>query len=99
VYDQGHFDFESWACQVSSYPDDFPGVECRNARAGRVTDILRCIAAVAAAAVGAWALRGTRNTIRQAEIEKRKRREEWLGDDNMGNEIEVDCAALRRSEY
>jgi hypothetical protein len=93
-YDQGNFDFESWACQVSSYQNTFPRGECRNAIAGRVADILCCIAAVAAAAVGAWALRGTRDTIRQAEIEKRHRREEWLGDDNMGNEIEVDYVAL-----
>jgi hypothetical protein len=90
AYDIGIFDFESWACQVSGYKSSFPRGECRNAIAGRVADILCCIASVGAAAVGAWALRGERDTVKRGEKEKKKRSQFWLGDDNIGNEIEID---------
>ncbi len=80
IYDQGTFDLESWACQVSTYANDFPHTTCRNAKAGRVADILACVAAIAAAAVGAWALRGQRAAIQNARREKIKRTDYWLGD-------------------
>lgn len=88
LYDQGKFDFESWACQVSVYQDDFPHGRCRDARARRIADILCCIVAIATAVVRAWALRGTRATFQQAQINKRPRREAWLGDENVGIEVE-----------
>jgi hypothetical protein len=87
LYDRGTFDPESWACQVSLYANDFPRGQCRNARAGRVAAILCCIAAVGAAAVGAWALREQRDAIQRARNEKRKRTEYWLGD---SDEVEMD---------
>lgn len=89
-YDKGpgKFDFESWACQVSVYQDDFPHGRCRDARARRIADILCCIVAIATAVVRAWALRGTRATFQQAQINKRPRREAWLGDENVGIEVE-----------
>ena len=90
AYDKGTFDFESWACQVSGYKDNFPRGECRNAIAGRITAILCCIAAIVAAAVGVWALRGERGAIKWAEDEKENRKEVWLGDTDMGNEIQMD---------
>lgn len=82
LYDQGTFDPESWACQVSGYANDFPRAQCRNAKAGRVVDILCCIAAIAAAAVGAWALRGQRAAIEKARQDKRMRTEYFLGDND-----------------
>jgi len=78
TYVIGSYDFESWACQVSRYSDTFPRSQCSEARGGRVVVIVCCVAAIASTAIGTWALRGERDTVARAKIEKGKRRDFWI---------------------
>jgi len=88
-YDKGIFDFESWACQVSSYKGSFPRGECRSAVAGRVISVLYCITVIGAAVVGTWALRGEMDAIKRAKYEKRNQKEAGLGSTTAGTGIQM----------
>lgn len=59
------------------------------AKAGRIADIICCIAAIAAAAAGTWVLRGQRETICQARRDKMKRDKYWVSGIDVGDEIEI----------
>jgi hypothetical protein len=59
------------------------------AKAGRIADIICCIAAIAAAAAGTWVLQGQRETICQARGDKLKRDEYWVGGVDVSDEIEI----------
>jgi hypothetical protein len=88
VYDQGIFDFESWACQLSQHESEFPASYCRTAKAGRIVSIVYCISGVAAAIVGVWALRRERETIERARKLKKTHDEYWIETWDGGEEIE-----------
>ena len=90
LYDRGTFDFESWACQVSGYKNNFPSRQCSSARAGRVADIICCITAIVTTVIGTRALRGERDAIKRAENEKRNRKNFWLHGSASSNDIEMD---------
>ncbi|PVH97226.1 hypothetical protein DM02DRAFT_631308 [Periconia macrospinosa] len=89
AYDKEVFDFESWACQVSSYKGTFPRGECRSAVAGRVISVLYCITIIGAVAVGTWALRREIDVIKRAKYEKRNRKEVGVGDSAAGTGIQM----------
>ncbi|TGO50944.1 hypothetical protein BOTNAR_0374g00140 [Botryotinia narcissicola] len=68
-YHEGTFDFEAWTCQVVRYSDVYSDEKCKDARAGRVVQILIFVVALVAMWVGRWELR-----------EGGKRGEGWKGE-------------------
>ncbi|KAF7923629.1 hypothetical protein EAE99_006888 [Botrytis elliptica] len=62
-YHEGRFDFEAWTCQVVRYSDVYSDGMCRDARAGRVVQILIFVVAVVVMWVGRWELREERRGV------------------------------------
>ncbi|KAF7939401.1 uncharacterized protein EAE97_007481 [Botrytis byssoidea] len=56
-YHEGTFDVEAWTCQVVRYSDVYSDSMCRDARAGRVVQVLIFVVALVAMWVGRWELR------------------------------------------
>jgi hypothetical protein len=87
IYDVGVFDFESWACSLSKWTDDFPREKCYEARAGNAVDTIWFFVALAAVISGTLALRGERDNILQARKEKGAQNEYRLGEDVEANPV------------
>ncbi|KAF5878580.1 uncharacterized protein Bfra_000747 [Botrytis fragariae] len=56
-YHEGTFDFEVWTCQVVKYSGTYSDGKCRDARAGRVVQILSFVVAVVVMGAGGGELR------------------------------------------
>ncbi|KAF7906157.1 hypothetical protein EAF00_000436 [Botryotinia globosa] len=56
-YHEGTFDVEAWTCQAVRYSDVYSDGMCRDARAGRLVQILIFVVALVAMWVGRWELR------------------------------------------